>query len=87
MTLKEMAAEYRANIIPWRQRAALLRRELAACADRDKRAELERQLRMAAGICREGKELARIMETYYEERSADNVTGTKNCTCSHPSEQ
>ena len=83
MTLKEMAAEYRANIIPWQQRASLLRRELAACTDREQRSALEWQLRMAARICREGKELARIMETYYEERSKNNVTGTKDSAGSH----
>ena len=87
MTLKEMAAEYRTNIIPWRQRASILRRELAECTDRNRRSALEQQLRMAASICREGKELARIMETYYEERSEHDVPKTKSSPRPDLSEQ
>ena len=87
MTLKEMAAQYRANILPWKERAALLRKEIAACADTQQRLALERRLRQISQIYREGRETARIMETYYETRRDPYVPKKKADPLSHLSKQ
>ena len=87
MTLKEMAVQYRANIVPWKERAALLRKEIAACADTQKRLALERRLRMIGQICREGREAASTMETYYETRRDPYVPKKKTGPLSDLSKQ
>ena len=87
MTLKEMAAQYRANILPWKERAALVRKEIATCDDTQTRLALERRLRMMLQICREGREAARTMETYYETRRDPYVSKKKASPLSHLSKQ
>ena len=78
MTLKEMAAQYRANLIPWKERSAMLQKEIAACPDTQERLVLEQRLRMILQVCREGRETARTMETYYETRR--EIYGTQKKT-------
>lgn len=87
MTLKEMAAQYRANLPPWQERAALLRKEIAACTDIQQRLALERRLRMMQLICREGRETARYLETYYDNRRTSHGREETTGTLSDPAKQ
>jgi len=87
VTLKEMALQYRANIAPWKERAALVRKEIAACSDPRQRLALEQRLRLITQIYREGRETARIMETYYEARRDPYVPKKKTGPLSHLSKQ
>ena len=68
MTLLEMAAEYRQNVAVLRQRSLLLRERLRVCEDPLEQAALSQRIRDLGTLCREGREIARIMERYYERR-------------------
>ena len=70
MTLLEMAAEYRQNVAVMRERLLLLRAELKLCEDEVQRMELNRRIRDLTALCREGREMALIMERYYEGRGS-----------------
>ena len=70
MTLMEMAAEYRQNVAVMRERLLLLRAELKLCEDEVQRMELNRRIRDLTALCREGREMALIMERYYEGRGS-----------------
>ena len=65
MTLLEMAVEYRRNVEIMRQRSLLLRQRLRLSADPLEQQELSRRIRDLQILCREGREIARIMERYY----------------------
>ena len=68
MTLLEMAVEYRRNVAAMRQRSVLLRQRLRLCADPLEQQELNRRIRDLQIFCREGREIAKIMENYYRRR-------------------
>ena len=66
MTLLEMAEEYRANAAVLRERRNLLREELKKSDDPVTRQALERRIRDLNQLYREGREVALVMERYYE---------------------
>ena len=68
MTLVEMAVEYRRNVAVMRQRSFLLRQQLRLCADPLEQQALCRRIQDLRALCREGREMAKIMENYYRKR-------------------
>ena len=65
MTLLEMSGEYRAEAEAIRARIAELRREKKSCPESQK-FRLERRIAELTAILRETRELAVLLEHYYE---------------------
>jgi len=86
MTLKEMAAEYRANAAIMQERILSLKAQLRCCADRQAQQLLDWRIQLLTQLCRESRANARIMDTYYEVRRERHVS-TKACALFELSKQ
>lgn len=66
MTLLELSVEYRAEAAALRQRMEQLQEAVALSGDRHRREQLEDRVRCLNIIWRETREVAVLLERYYE---------------------
>lgn len=76
MTLTELSVEYRAHAEALDGRIKQLEAALRQCQDPDQRCQLQDRIRMLSTMLREARELAVLLEHYYDKSYHQNVRYT-----------
>ena len=76
MTLTELSVEYRAHAEALAGRIRELEAALRQCQDPDQRCQLQDRIRMLSTMLREARELAVLLENYYDKSYHQNVRYT-----------